>query len=99
MVRNGDFDPQFQLFGADGTPASLTGFTFDGYMKKDHNSTTQIDLHVSVTDYGSGTIGMYLDHTVTSGTKYSQGIYAVRMTQPNFRVYPIIYGSIEVVGG
>jgi hypothetical protein len=90
------------LKNVDKTPKDLTGYIFNGKIKKSYTSPTVLaNIQFREIDLVNGIIGMYISAEITQTLKgnpngISEYVYDIEYTDTNNFVEPILYGDVEV---
>jgi len=91
------FNSTIDVEDVNGNPASLSGYTARGQVRKTYSSSTAVDFTAAITDASNGKVAISLTDTQTGGMKPGRYVYDVEVLSSSGAVTRIVEGQCEVM--
>lgn len=92
-----DYQTNMDLTNDDGTPMSVTGYTFTGQMRKSHYSKNPTaNLIVTVVNGPNGNLSITMNSEVTSNISPGRYLYDIKMIDTSDVTIRIMEGIVTV---
>ena len=100
IEQGADFERTVQIKDKDGTVVDITGDTFNGDIRKRHNSATQTeDFSISIADAANGKITVSISNSQTSAMEAGEYVYDILWTPAFAKSIRLLEGIATVSPG
>lgn len=91
------FNSTIDVEDINGNPASLSGYTSRGQVRKTYSSSIAVDFTTAITDASNGKVAISLSDTQTGAMKPGRYVYDVEVLSSSGAVTRIVEGQCEVM--